>query len=66
MLGPRAWGGGPQAAAAPGALLQLQAPQRPGPAWPPGQREAVAVEDQARGVGAADRAAQQQVVGVWL
>lgn len=62
VLGPGARGRRSEAAAAPGVLLLLQPPQRPGPARPPRQREAVAVEDEARGVGATGRAAQQQVV----
>lgn len=52
----------PQAAAPPSVLFLLQPPQRPGPARPPGQREAVAVEDKACRIWAASRAAQQQVV----
>lgn len=51
-----------QGAAPPGALFLLQPPQRPGPARPPGQREAVAVEDEACRIWAASRSAQQQVV----
>lgn len=56
----------PWVVTAPSALLLLQPPQWPGPARPPGQRKAVVVEDEARGVGAAGGAAQQQVVGARL